>query len=65
MNTNIEEELTSEKPKQYLLMADDITRVLLGKIAPGLQFIQVEGMTMENNSDYTLLANPIQKAVME
>lgn len=47
------------KPKQYLLMADELHMAVLGKIIPGLLFVQVEGMGMQNNPNYMLLVNPI------
>ncbi|MFI0477800.1 MAG: hypothetical protein ACH349_01565 [Candidatus Rhabdochlamydia sp.] len=49
------------KPKQYLIMADELTRAILGKIAPGLLFVEVEGIAVEGNDRHMLLANPIQK----
>lgn len=62
----IQEEVAPEapvsKPKQYLLMADEITMTILGKIMPGLLFVQVEGMAMQGNDNYMLLVNPIVKA---
>lgn len=51
------------KPKQYLIMADELHMALLGKLIPGLMYVQVEGMNMENNPDYMLLVNPAKKDV--
>lgn len=47
------------KPKQYLVMADELHMALLGKLLPGLLFVQVEGMAMQNNSTHMLLVNPV------
>lgn len=47
------------KPKQYLLMADELHMAMLGKIIPGLLFVQVEGMGMQNNPNHMLLVNPV------
>jgi hypothetical protein len=49
------------KPKQYLIMADELHMAILGKIVPGLLFVQVEGMAMKDNSDHMLLVNPVAK----
>lgn len=47
------------KPKQYLLMANELHMAMLSKIVPGMLFVQVEGMSMQNNPNYMLLVNPI------
>lgn len=47
------------KPKQYLLMADELHMALLSKLLPGMLFVQVEGMGMQNNSTHMLLVNPV------
>lgn len=49
------------KPKQYLLMADEMTMAILGRIMPGMLFVQVEGLAMQGNSDHMLLVNPLNK----
>lgn len=56
-------EMTVEapKPKQYLIMADEMHMALLGKLLPGLLFVQVEGMAMQGNDTHMLLVNPIVK----
>jgi hypothetical protein len=53
------------KPKQYLIMADELHMAILGKIIPGILFVQVEGMAMKDNSDHMLLVNPIAKPAPE
>lgn len=49
------------RSKQYLIMADEMHMAILGKIMPGILFVQVEGMAMKDNSDHMLLVNPIAK----
>lgn len=49
------------KPKQYLLMADELHMAILSKIMPGILFVQVEGMAMQNNDTHMLLVNPLPK----
>ena len=50
-----------QKPKQYLIMADEVTMAVLGKLMPTLLFVQVEGMAMQGNDGYMLLVNPLNK----
>lgn len=52
-------EVAPPKPKQYLIMADELHMAMLGKLLPGLLFVQVEGMAMQNNSTHMLLVNPV------
>lgn len=54
---------TAVKPKQYLLLADEMHRVLLGRLIPGILFVEVEGINMKDNDGYMLLANPVPRAV--
>lgn len=49
------------KPKQYLIMADEMHMALLGRLMPGLLYVQVEGMGLQGNSDYMMLVNPVKK----
>lgn len=49
------------KPKQYLLLADELHMAMLGKLMPGLMFVQVEGLAIQNNDSYMMLVNPIAK----
>lgn len=51
--------VVTPKPKQYLLMADELHMNLLAKMIPGLLFVQVEGMGMQNNPSHMLLVNPV------
>lgn len=49
------------KPKQYLMMIDEIGAAFLGKICPGIQFVQVEGINMTGNETHMALVSPIAK----
>ena len=55
------EEVSVPKPKQYLLMVDENAMTLLSKVIPGIQYCLVEGLTMTDNPNYQLLANPMPK----
>jgi hypothetical protein len=60
----IEEQLPAveqPKPKQYLLMVDDVFMAVLGRIVPGMRFVEVEGMSLEGNNQSMVLATPIPK----
>lgn len=59
IETPIESAVVPPKPKQYLIMADELHMAMLGKLLPGLLFVQVEGMAMQNNSTHMLLVNPV------
>lgn len=53
------------KPKQYLLLADELHMTILGKLIPGLLFVEVEGLPMKDSTEYMLLANPVNKPKTE
>lgn len=48
-----------QKAKQYLLMADQMTMVFLSKLMPGMKFVEVEGMKLDNKPEYQALVSPI------
>lgn len=52
-----------QKPKQYLLMVDEMAMSMLGKLLPGMLFVQIEGMSMQGNDNHMLLVSPINKPV--
>lgn len=56
MRTKMTEEI---KQKQYLLLANEIHMALLGRLMPGLMFLQVEGINLKENDSYMVLVNPI------
>lgn len=51
------------KPKQYLIMADELHMALFARLLPGLLFLQVEGMNVEKNDQHMLLVTPKPKPV--
>lgn len=54
---------TPTTSKQYLLVLDDVTMVIIGRICPSLRFIEVEGMPMKDCTSHTLLVNPVAVAI--
>lgn len=46
------------KAKQYLLMVDEMNLALLGRVIPGLQFVQVEGFNMDSSKTHMALVTP-------
>lgn len=54
-----------QKPKQFLIMVDELYMALLSKLVPGIQFCQVEALTVKDSDEYTLLANPNPKPKSE
>jgi len=47
-----------EKPKQYLLMVDQLNMVLLSKMMPTLLFVEVEGY-INGDGKHQFLVNPL------
>ncbi len=45
------------KHKQYILIVDDTLIPVIGALFPSLRFVEVEGMTLEQNPAYNLLVN--------
>ena len=60
-----EEVIPARKPKQFLVMVDEVSMAFLSKLVPNLQFCQVEGLVIPDNPDYHLLANPTPKIPVE
>lgn len=62
MSEEVKEAEVPEAPKlkQYLLVVDDITMAFLGKIMPGIRYIEVEGMHVAGNDKHQFLVNPLQ-----
>lgn len=48
----------AQKPKQFLLVADEFTMAVMSKIMPGMLFVEVQGMAMKDNDTHMLLVNP-------
>lgn len=53
----------AHKPKQYLLMVDEINAALLGRVFPSIQMVQVEGINMQGNETHMALVTPMVKPV--
>lgn len=49
------------KQRQFLLMVDEVNMAMLSKLMPFIQFCQVEGLSIPDNNNYHLLANPTPK----
>lgn len=56
-----QQSVVTDKPKQYLLMVDDVTMAILGRLTPTMRFLEVEGMNMEGNDKCMLLVSPTRK----
>lgn len=61
----VEEVAPIPKPRQYLVMVDEVSMAFLSKIVPSLQFCLVEGLVIPDNPHYRLLANPTPKIPVE
>lgn len=46
-------------PKQYLLMVNDVGMALISRVIAGLQFLEVQGLTVKDNPNLNLLASPV------
>lgn len=57
----VETPVAPPKPKQYLVMVDELSMAILGKLIPSMLFVQVEGMAMQGNDNHMLLVNPTNK----
>jgi hypothetical protein len=47
------------KPKQYLIMVDELSMAMLGKLCPGIVYLEVTGMPITDNPNYQVLVNPL------
>lgn len=53
--------IPNNRPKQYLICVDDFHVSILSRLMPGLLFVCVEGMPINDNPDYQILVNPTNK----
>lgn len=53
------------KSTQYLLMIDEVGASFLGRICPGIQFVQVEGINMKGNTTHMALVSPMAAPVLQ
>lgn len=47
------------RSKEYLLMVNEVNMLLLSKVMPGIQFLQVEGMSLKDNDKYLAVCTPV------
>ena len=52
------------KPKQFLLMVDEIGMAFMSKVMPNITFVEIQGMNMQGNDGFQFLVNPIPKPVV-
>lgn len=52
------------KPKQYLLLIDDIGMAFLSKVMPGITYVEVSGMNMQGTDGFQFLVTPVPKPVV-
>jgi hypothetical protein len=45
--------------KQYLLMVDEVSMAILGKLLPSIKYVAVEGMFLKDNANYQMLVSPL------
>lgn len=50
------------KKKCFLLMIDEQIVPFIANLVPGIQYVEVEALTMKDNEDFVLLGNPKPKA---
>lgn len=53
------------QPKQFLLLVDEMHMSLIGKLMPGLLFVEVQGKAIEKMDDCLFLINPKAPDVKE
>lgn len=44
--------------KQYLIMADEVHMAVIGKMMPGIRFVEVQGINIDSQPNHTFLVNP-------
>lgn len=52
------------KPKQYLLLIDDIGMAFLSKVMPGITYVEVSGMNMQGTEGFQFLVTPTPKPIV-
>jgi hypothetical protein len=53
------------KLKQYLLVVDDVGMALMQRLSHGINFVEVQGMSMTDNPYHSFLVTPIAKPPVE
>lgn len=59
------EETPPVAPKQFLMVVDEVSMALLGRMVPGIKFLAVEGMDIPGNTNHRILVTPIKAVVAE
>jgi len=54
--------MSEGKAKQYILMTDEITMMMISKMIPSIVFLEVQGMNMQGDSEHMLLVTPVAKS---
>lgn len=53
------------KPKQYILMVNDLSMLMLSKMFHGIQFLEVEGMNIKDDPTHMLMVTPVVNPVVQ
>ena len=64
MSEEVKEEAV-QKPKQYLLVVDEMGMTFLSKVMQNITFVEVQGMNMQGTEGYQFLVNPKPTAPIE
>jgi hypothetical protein len=51
--------MSEPEKKQFLLCVDELQCAFLSRIVPGLQFVEVRAMNLQDNSEMRALVSPI------
>ena len=51
----------TQQPKLFLVTVNQMTMALLGNLMPGLQFIEVQGVKLDNDPYVNILTSPIPR----
>lgn len=51
-----EEDKIVAPQKQYALLVGEVEMLLLSRLVPGMQFLEIEGMDIQDNPGYQVLA---------
>ena len=58
---SVELKPTSQAPKQYLAVFDEVGMACLGRLMPQTTFIEISGMPLVDNPEYHVLVNKLPK----
>lgn len=60
-DVNQEPAVSIPKPKQYLLLIDEIGMAFLNKVMPNITYVEVSGMNMQGTDNFQFLVTPFHK----